>query len=131
MANRNSNELAWWQKILTVLGVGALFAVVANVMSDGALFEFVVANVSGEQTQNEPPSAPALPYDDPEPTDDEINETMAWDCFYDPTMNDNWHDDVLCRRGTESHRPILLDGQFVTEMDMIAAGEAYEAELNG
>lgn len=56
---------------------------------------------------------------------------MTWDCVWDPTMNDNWHDDVICWRGAESVRPILLDGQFVTEADMIAAGEAYEAQLNG
>ncbi|CAN5514971.1 hypothetical protein BH09ACT4_BH09ACT4_16540 [soil metagenome] len=61
------------------------------------------------------------------PTD----EPMSWDCYYEPTINDNWHDDVICQRGTESIRPILLKGQFVTEADMVAAGEAYEAELNG
>ena len=45
-------------------------------------------------------------------------------------MNENWHDDVYCTDGVDAIRPILLEGQFVTEADMIAAGEAYEAELN-
>lgn len=54
-----------------------------------------------------------------------------WDCFYEPTMNEDWHDDVLCTNGLQSERPILLPGQFVTEDDMRAAGEEYEAMLNG
>lgn len=58
-------------------------------------------------------------------------DDLSWDCVYDPTMNDDWHDDIICWRGVESIRPILLEGQFVTEAGMIAAGEAYEAELNG
>ncbi|MCS0498072.1 hypothetical protein [Protaetiibacter mangrovi] len=55
----------------------------------------------------------------------------SWDCFWDPTINDDWHDDVVCWKGFESTRPILLQDQgFVTEGEMRAAGEAYEAQLN-
>lgn len=55
----------------------------------------------------------------------------AWTCGWDPTINDDWHDDVLCVRGLESQRPILLEGQeFVTEADMRAAAAEYEAKLN-
>jgi hypothetical protein len=80
---------------------------------------------------NYPGMGDPIPAEDYEPTEDEINQMMPWDCYYDATMNENWHDDVICRRGTDSFRPSLLEGQFVTENDMIAAGEAYEAELNG
>ena len=55
----------------------------------------------------------------------------AWDCFWEPTINDDWHDDVLCVQGLESKRPILLkDRDFVTEDDMRAAAAEYEAKLN-
>jgi hypothetical protein len=68
-----------------------------------------------------------------EPSQSEIDNAMRgpWDCYYDATMNENWHDDVTCTDGVDSIRPILLpDAGFVTETDMIAAGEAYEVELN-
>lgn len=46
-------------------------------------------------------------------------------------MNENWHDDVLCTRGYEYDRPILLaDWGFVTQDDMMAAAADYEAWLN-
>jgi hypothetical protein len=55
----------------------------------------------------------------------------TWACFWDPTINDDWHDDILCARGLETIRPTLLPGQeFVTEDEMIAAGMAYAATLN-
>ena len=60
-----------------------------------------------------------------------VTTTGAWDCFYEPTINDDWHDDVFCTNGVDSARPILLPDQgFVTEAEMIAAGEAYEVSLN-
>lgn len=60
-----------------------------------------------------------------------LAESSWWDCFYDPTFNDDWHDDVVCLNGADSLRPILLpELGFVTEEEMIAAGEAYEAGLN-
>lgn len=83
-----------------------------------------------EYDGNYPELNDPVPVEDYEPSEDEINRMMPWDCFYDPTMNENWHDDVICRRGTESFRPLLLEDQFVTADDMTAAGEAYEAELN-
>jgi hypothetical protein len=46
-------------------------------------------------------------------------------------MNDDWHDDVLCTRGAETIRPVLLqDAPYVTEEDMRQAGRQYEASLN-
>jgi uncharacterized protein YceK len=58
-------------------------------------------------------------------------ESSVWICFWDPTMNNNWHDDVLCRAGNKYVRPNLLSGSgFVTKDEMIAAGHKYEAKLN-
>ena len=43
-----------------------------------------------------------------------LAENSRWTCFYDPTMNENWHDDVLCRNGSSSERPLLLlDDPFI------------------
>lgn len=67
-----------------------------------------------------------LPYPDGEGA----TESVGWSCSYEPTMNENWHDDVICRNGQESHRPSLLEGQFVTEDDMRSAAADYEAYLN-
>ena len=69
-----------------------------------------------------------------EPTDEQIRDALGddeWSCYYDPSINNDWHDDVVCRNSFESFRPILLpELGFVTESEMIAAGEAYEVELN-
>jgi len=67
------------------------------------------------------------------PSDREIEESNGskWECYYDPTMNEDWHDDVTCSNGMDSVRPELLPEQdFVTESDMVAAGNEYAAELN-
>lgn len=59
-------------------------------------------------------------------------EPVYWTCYWDPTMNENWHDDVACSRGSETTRPILLpDWPFVTYDDMMRAAREYEADLNG
>src|SRR5699024_11933913 len=59
-------------------------------------------------------------------------EPVYWTCYWDPTMNENWHDDVACSRGSETTRPILLpDWSFVTYDDMMRAAREYEAVLNG
>ena len=99
-----------------------------------------VASNGDRQTRT---SQRPVPYVDRdyEPTDQEIEaayeearEKMLgkrWSCYYEPTMNENWHDDVRCTNGPKSYRPILLaDWGFVTEEDMRAAGQDYENYLN-
>ena len=126
---RDSNDLAWWQKGLAVLGAGALMVLGMNLLSGGTFVPFLASLFEEREPSPTVPRADDVVFDG-EPTEDEINRAQPWACFYDPTMNDSWHDDVICWRGTESHRPMLLEGQFVTESDMIAAGDEYEAELN-
>lgn len=90
-----------------------------------------------------PPAPSAQPYTnaDYEPSDAEVEQAnreswervtgQQWSCFYDPTMNNDWHDDVLCTDGPTSHRPVLLaDWNFVTENDMRAAAQDHENYLN-
>ncbi|MFE7844571.1 hypothetical protein ACFUTX_05165 [Microbacterium sp. NPDC057407] len=75
------------------------------------------------------PVAPAEPVEAPIPDSPPMPE--RWSCYWDPTMNEDWHDDVLCTRGYEYDRPILLaDWGFVTQDDMMAAAADYEAWLN-
>lgn len=78
---------------------------------------------SGDSTQPDPeevvPDPPARTVED------------VWSCEYTPTINNNWHDDVLCSRGLEQLRPILLPNQnFVTEAEMRSAAADYESKLN-
>ncbi|WP_394553367.1 hypothetical protein ACDF64_03180 [Agromyces sp. MMS24-JH15] len=59
-------------------------------------------------------------------------ETARWSCYYDPTMNENWHDDVLCTNGMASDRPVLLpDDSFIEYEEIMQAAAEYEAALNG
>jgi hypothetical protein len=54
-----------------------------------------------------------------------------WECRWDPSMNQNWHDDVLCTRGTESIRPVLLpNDRYVTQEEIMRAAQEYEDQLN-
>lgn len=77
-------------------------------------------------------------YPAPEPpTEQEIQQMSenwlsdSWSCSYSPTFNDDWYDDVLCSRGTESHRPYLREwDSFVTEDEMRQSAQEYEAQLN-
>lgn len=59
-------------------------------------------------------------------------EYPHWTCSYDETYNYDWHDDVVCSNGYESHRPYLLEwADFVTYEDIMSAAAEYEASLNG
>ncbi|MEL4320317.1 hypothetical protein WJX64_14980 [Leifsonia sp. YIM 134122] len=56
----------------------------------------------------------------------------VWTCSYLPTMDDDWHNDVLCTNGTEEQRPYLLEGDdFITEDEIMQAAREYETVLNG
>lgn len=108
--------------VLALVAVAGWLGMSGNLGAVGQLLGFT----SGEV---ETGADPVVPGDDPvEPGDD----SGAWSCFWEPTMNDDWHDDVLCARGLETIRPTLLpDQSFVTEADMMAAAAEYEATLNG
>ncbi|WP_394771328.1 hypothetical protein [Lacisediminihabitans sp.] len=55
----------------------------------------------------------------------------GWRCTWDPTMNDNWHDDYVCSNGTSYDRPNLLPGDsFVERWEIDAAAADYEVSLN-
>lgn len=55
-----------------------------------------------------------------------------WTCDYEPTYNDDWHDDVVCSNGTEQQRPYLRErDSFVTEAEIMESAREYEQQLNG
>ncbi|MGO3147227.1 MAG: hypothetical protein ACTIJ6_06065 [Leucobacter sp.] len=57
---------------------------------------------------------------------------LPWSCDWSPTMNEDWHDDVLCSNGPELDRPYLLpDWGFVTQEDIMVEAQRYEDYLNG
>lgn len=56
---------------------------------------------------------------------------LGWVCSYDPTMNEDWHDDVLCTAGADSHRPYLREwDDFVTQEELMESAREYENEMN-
>ncbi|MEI2268132.1 hypothetical protein OHB93_02285 [Microbacterium sp. No. 7] len=67
-------------------------------------------------------------------SEDRVREDLgvgSWSCDLAPTLNDDWHDDVLCSNGSESHRPYLREWDtFVEEWELLESAEEYEAELN-
>ena len=56
----------------------------------------------------------------------------GWQCYWDPTMNDDWHDDYLCSDGVNVDRPYLLpDDPYVEKWELDAAAADHAAALNG
>lgn len=51
-------------------------------------------------------------------------DTDRSECVYDPTYNDNWHDDMLCG----GSRPYLLpDDDYITRDEIEAAARRWES----
>ena len=80
---------------------------------------FKVASEADEEPDRQDPN-PVLAEDEP-----------LWVCEYVPTMDYDWHNDVFCSNGRESLRPYLRESDsYVTEDEIIAAAQEYEASLN-
>lgn len=63
--------------------------------------------------------------------DDWLATQVGWVCSYEPTINDDWHDDVLCHKGKDSDRPYLREWDgFVTYDELMESAREYEATLN-
>lgn len=64
--------------------------------------------------------------------DNAVPDPVAmWSCDYDATLNDDWHDDVVCTNGEDSQRPYLRDwDDFVTEAELMESAREFEDELN-
>jgi hypothetical protein len=78
-----------------------------------------------------PPSPPSEPSTE-EPDSEPLPEPVArWTCEYEPTMNYDWHDDVVCSNGEDSKRPYLRKwDDFVTRAEIMDSARKYENKLN-
>ena len=67
----------------------------------------------------------------PDPPAEYVDPVEGWECYWDPTMNDDWHDDYMCTNGSSYDRPYLIpDDSFVERWEIDEAAYAYEAALN-
>lgn len=98
----------------------------------GYLTPFGLPGISGSTTLSDD-TTHEVSYVEPEaqaPVDAPPVSTV-WSCGWSPTMNEDWHDDVLCIKGGGSVRPTLLeDWDFVTQADMMNAAAEFELYLN-
>lgn len=109
-------------------------------MSDGSVAEAPTPRSFGFEEQpatddSEAPT-PRLFGVDPQPAGESSEGNTrpegAWSCWYDPTMDYDWHNDVLCSDGVITERPYLLeDDSYVTEAEIRDAAASYEDVLNG
>jgi len=92
------------------------------------------AMISGAQT-DEANSPVADPVADPVgvmPAGENAVAAALWTCSWDPTINDDWHDDYLCSDGVTVDRPYLLpDDPYVEKWELDAAAADHAAALNG
>lgn len=108
-----------------VLGSVAVFAIIIGAVWWWSGQPDLFAPFSRASATHAVPSDPAGSSDAAAPA------ATSWTCEYLPTMDDDWHNDVLCVNGAQSERPqLLIDQDFVTEDDMRAAGGEYAASLN-
>ena len=111
----------------------ALIAVVGIAVLSGGCsgFDPELADTIGNER---PAPEPYVPEEQPgwTPDDVEVPELASdWSCSYDVTLNDDWHDDVVCTNGAEAHRPYLREwDDFVSEAELMESAREYESELN-
>ena len=90
----------------------------------------VGASLKGSRkTKSKPATEPKVPL-----LGDGENATSgpSWYCSYSPTMNNNWHDDVLCTNGAQSDRPYLLpNDSYIRQDEIVQAAQVYQQYLNG
>ncbi|MEZ0580540.1 hypothetical protein [Nocardioides sp. MH1] len=62
----------------------------------------------------------------------EVEESGVWSCRWSPTMNRDWHDDMLCANGLgDEKRPYLLtDDSFVERYEIEQAAAVWAASMN-
>lgn len=117
---------------LPVLFAGAVVCVFA-------WFLMIQPTIDAFRSAARTPSGPDYSLNDapdetPKPSDayqERYDEPALWVCAYEPTMNYDWHDDVLCTDGLNRDRPYLLPRQsFVTEDELMQEAARYEDQLN-
>ena len=137
---RRPEEPGPLRRLVHGTGVALLLTLMMSPMLAAAWFVMLEPLVDDVRTSLNPPSSP---HRLPEPVDvvdrdapapdfgyDE-DEWQSWSCGYAPTMNNDWHDDVLCTDGVSEHRPYLRPrDSFITGAELQRAAARYEAQLN-
>ncbi len=70
---------------------------------------------------------------DPFPADSDLGPAVPgpWFCTYEPALDDDWRDDVVCSNGVEDHLPYLDEWDpLLTEEEIWDAVIEYEDYLN-
>lgn len=111
------------QPIVTVILAVASVYLLAGCTSTEGLDNYEQPNLEPVEAVPDPPAeAPPAEYSDP---------VEAWGCYWDPTMNDDWHDDYMCTNGASYDRPYLIpEDSYVERWEIDEAAHAYEAALN-
>ena len=93
----------FFSTVLAAAFAVGIFAVVLWASGFFGLFGGPAGFSSGDLDDNTPPEREAVDVvpDPPQPE-------RPWVCYWDATMNENWHDDVACSNGSRSIRPELL-----------------------
>lgn len=118
---------------IALVGGTGLCVVVALVgaLGPGELFEPVSSDLGkSEKVPSAVPASPAAELADAAPAQSSP-VVSRWSCHWDPTMNEDWHDDVLCMSGDQRDRPYLLpEWGYVTQADIMTEAQNYEDWLN-
>jgi len=105
-------------------GSSPTFAPVENLFPPATQVAFFSIRSKPLKSKPQPP-VPSL-------ADLETGTVGFWSCGWSPTINSDWHDDVLCTNGTRQKRPYLLpNDSFVTRDEIMRAANEYERHLNG
>ena len=105
---------------LTVLVVASAFLLAGCTSSDEGIDNYERPELEPIEVVPDPP----VEYVEPPAVE-------RWECYWDPTMNDDWHDDYMCTNGSSNDRPNLIpDDSFVEQWEIDEAASAYEAALN-
>lgn len=121
--------------------IGTLFACAIGAAVVGGVLWITMIGPMVDAYRYSPPSPGPGYYDDSDPTpdlsdqypngDDDYDMPAMWVCSYDVTLNDDYHDDVLCTDGVSSDRPYLLpDDSFITHDEIMREAARYEYALN-
>jgi hypothetical protein len=120
------------RKALSELGVLVAAVVMMSPIAAVAWFVVIEPMIGGAGSLEDDYSQPARidvrrPTSKPNPA-----PVQSWTCDYHPTMNGDWHDDILCSNGLSTRRPYLLgDDPFVTHAELMQAADRHEVALNG
>lgn len=110
--------------IIIALGAGLVYVLLGSAwFNDPIGWGPALFAESDPSPSSSPPNRVQPVYQRPDAEPDPIPEPDApllWECEWDPTMNNDWHDDVVCRRGWDAMRPNLLpNDRFVTQEEIL------------